>query len=175
MPNRVSSCGASLLLALMLSACSAGPPGLGYEPESALIAFDQVRQTPNAFKGFPVRWSGQIVQTRVLATGTEIEVVELALRGDGVPAQQEQSQGRFIIQVEGLLDPQLYAQGRTITVLGTYQGMRAGKIGEQAYSFAVLKADRHRLWPKVRDVEVRYVRDPFADFDLMIPPRQFRP
>lgn len=178
MPKRLVSCCAGLLLATLLSACSSAPPGLGYEPESALIAFAQVRETPEAFKGFPVRWSGQIVQTRVLSQGSEIEVVELPLRSDGTPAQQEQSQGRFIVQVEGLLDPQLYAPGRTITALGTYQGMRAGKIGEQAYAFALLKADHHLLWPKVRDVEVRYVRDPFADFDFPLrpyPPRHLYP
>ena len=61
-----------------------------------------------------------------------------------------------------LLDPVLYAKGRSITVSGTSAPSKEGKIGDMNYRFAVINATQHKLWPVVKEVEVRY-EDPLFD------------
>lgn len=155
-----------VLSALLVSACSSVPAKLAYQPESALIAYPQALAEPAAYLGKPVRWSGLIVQTRVQAANSDIEVVYLPLKANGQPVQQEDSPGRFIIRVHGMLDPELYAKGRSISVVGELAASVEGHIGQQSYRYPVVNAKEHLLWPKVKEVEVRYVRDPFDGFGL---------
>lgn len=154
------------LAALFVSACSSVPEKLAYQPESALIDYPQALAEPAAYLGKPVRWSGLIVQTQVQKTDSDIEVVYLPLKANGQPVQQEDSPGRFIIRVHGLLDPELYAKGRSISVVGELAASAEGHIGQQRYRYPVVQAKEHLLWPKVKEVEVRYVRDPFDGFGL---------
>jgi outer membrane lipoprotein len=152
------------VIAWLLSGCASGPDKLAYQPESQLVPYAQALTAPTQYQSQPVRWSGLIVQTRVLAGSSEIEIVYLPLKSNGQPQQQETSPGRFMASVHGLLDPELYAKGRSITVLGHLGRSVEGKIGEQVYRFPLVVVDAHTLWPKVKEVEVRYVRDPFDDF-----------
>ncbi len=154
------------LAVLFASACSSVPEKLAYQPESALIDYPQALAEPAAYLGKPVRWSGLIVQTRVQVANSDIEVVYLPLKANGQPVQQEDSPGRFIIRVHGLLDPELYAKGRSISVVGELAASAEGHIGQQSYRYLVVNAKEHLLWPKVKEVEVRYVRDPFDGFGL---------
>jgi outer membrane lipoprotein len=152
------------IVAWLLTGCASGPDKLAYQPESQLVPYAQALTAPTQYQSQPVRWSGLIVQTRVLAGSSEIEIVYLPLKSNGQPEQQETSPGRFMASVHGLLDPELYAKGRSITVLGHLGRSVEGKIGEQSYRFPRVVVDEHTLWPKVKEVEVRYVRDPFDDF-----------
>lgn len=149
-------------LVFLLSACS-NNNGY-YADDSVLIRqqFTQMAQANNP-QGWLVKWSGVIAQTRNLANGTEVEVVYLPLGYNGVPQQAEQSPGRFIAVFPQLLDPVLYAKGRSITVSGSTASSREGKIGDMPYRFAVLNATEHKLWPIVKEVEVRYERPMFDD------------
>jgi outer membrane lipoprotein len=153
----------SLLSLLFITACANNNTGY-YADDSVLIRqqFTQMAQ-PNNPQNWLVKWSGVIAQTRNLATGTEVEVVYLPLSYNGIPQQSEQSPGRFIALFPQLLDPVLYAKGRSITVSGTSGPSREGKIGESPYRFAVMNATEHKLWPIVKEVEVRYERPLFDD------------
>lgn len=161
----------STLAALWLAGCVSVPNELRYEPESALQSYGAVSQHPELAKGQPVRWSGVIAATRVQADQTELEVVLLPLKANGAPKQQETSEGRFLVHLPGLLDPILYAPGRSVTVLGAVAGEVSGKIGEQPYDFVLITGTAHKLWPQVKDVEVRYVNDCFEPLLLRPRPR----
>ena len=152
----------ALSLVLFLTACANNNTGY-YADDSVLIRqqFTQMAQ-PNNPQGWMVKWSGVIAQTRNLPTGTEVEVVYLPLGYNGVPQQAEQSPGRFIAVFPQLPDPVLYAKGRSITVSGTTAPSKEGKIGDMNYRFAVINATQHKLWPVVKEVEVRY-EDPLFD------------
>lgn len=157
-----------IILTALICGCSSLPPELDYQPETALVSYGTVRQDPARYSGQPVRWSGLIAQTRVQEQGSEIEIVYLPLQANGLPQQRETSPGRFIARFSGLLDPVLYAKGRSITVVGEISGVEAGHIGSQAYAFPLLRVNQHKLWPEIKEVEVRYLHDPFCDeFGLM--------
>lgn len=163
----------AIVATLLLSACAGNKQGY-FADDSVLIRqqFAQMAQ-PNNPTGWIEKWSGVIASTRNLANGTEVEVVYLPLGYNGVPQQSEQSPGRFIAVFPQLLDPVLYAKGRSITVSGTTAPSREGKIGEMPYRFAVLSATDHKLWPIVKEVEVRY-ESPMFDDGFMFHHRIYR-
>ena len=94
-------------------------------------------------------------------------MVYLPLKANGVPTQTEQSPGRFLAVMKGFVDPTLYAKGRSLTVLGTLDKPVDSQIGDHKYRFSVLKVTASKLWPPVKEVEIRYMDpyfyDPFYD------------
>lgn len=159
--------------AWLLSACGTVPRELAYEPESALVPFAPGLSQPGAM----ARWSGVIAAVHNEPARSVIEVVVLPLKSNGVPLQTEQSPGRFLAIMPGFVDPALYAKGRSLSVLGQVAAPVDGKIGEHPYRFAVLDSAKSKLWPPVKEVEVRYVdpffHDPF--YDPYWPRRPLRP
>ena len=157
---------------LLLGACSSVPKELAYEPENQLVAY----QPALALEGKPARWSGVIAAVHNKVDQSVIEVVYLPLKSNGVPEQTEQSPGRFLAVMQGFVDPTLYAKGRSLTVLGTTDKPVDGQIGEHKYRFPVLKVTGSKLWPPVKEVEIRYMDPYFYDpfYDPFWPRRPLR-
>lgn len=126
-------------------------------------ALKAARSVPNAFVGSRVRWGGNITQVENRRDATLVEVVEHPLSDNGYPLNTSESQGRFVAQIPGFLDPAIYAEGRQITVVGTLKPSVQRKIGEYPYEFPVVAVDKYQLWEPRRDVEVIYNYDPFWD------------
>ena len=142
------------LVGLLLGGCSTVPKELAYEPADQLVAYQP------ALKG----------------DQSVIEVVYLPLKSNGVPEQTEQSPGRFLAIMQGFVDPTLYAKGRSLTVLGTLDKPVDSQIGEHKYRFSVLKVTGSKLWPPVKEVEIRYMDPYFYDpfYDPFWPRRPLR-
>ena len=98
--------------------------------------------------GQKVIWGGTIIETRNLAEHTRIEVLAYPLSGSLRPELNEMTQGRFLIQRVGYLEPREYAPGRSVTVEGLLVEPQTGRIGEANYRYAVVKADKIKLWDK---------------------------
>ncbi|MFM4702342.1 Slp family lipoprotein [Aeromonas bivalvium] len=152
------------LAALVLAGCSTTPKELAYEPEAALVAYQPALAGQ---EGKPARWSGVIAAVHNEQDRSLVEVVYLPLKSNGVPMQTEQSPGRFLAVMEGFVDPTLYAKGRSLTVLGTLDKPVQSQIGDHQYRFSVIRVTGSKLWPPVKEVEVRYMdpyfHDPFYD------------
>ncbi|CAM3830375.1 Slp family lipoprotein [Aeromonas bestiarum] len=158
---------------LLLGACSSMPKELAYEPESQLVAYQPALAGQ---EGKPARWSGVISAVHNLTEKSVIEMVYLPLKSNGVPEQTEQSPGRFFAVMKGFVDPTLYAKGRSLTVLGTIGKPVDGQIGQHKYRFSVLNASSSKLWPPVKEVEIRYMDPYFYDpfYDPFWPRRPLR-
>jgi len=161
------------LVGLLLSGCSTVPKELAYEPADQLVAYQPTLQ---GMEGKPARWSGVISAVHNKADQSVIEVVYLPLKSNGVPEQTEQSPGRFLAIMQGFVDPTLYAKGRSLTVLGTLDKPVDSQIGEHKYRFSVLKVTGSKLWPPVKEVEIRYMDPYFYDpfYDPFWPRRPLR-
>ncbi|MFQ2538178.1 Slp family lipoprotein [Aeromonas caviae] len=161
------------LVGLLLGGCSTVPKELAYEPQSALVAYQPALQNMD---GKPARWSGVIAAVHNEQEQSVIEVVYLPLKNNGVPEQTEQSPGRFLAVMKGFVDPTLYAKGRSLTVLGTLDKPVDSQIGEHKYRFSVLKVTGSKLWPPVKEVEIRYMDPYFYDpfYDPFWPRRPLR-
>jgi outer membrane lipoprotein len=121
-----------------------------------------VRETPEQFIGTAVRWGGAIVSVRNLKDETVVEIVSRQLDGDGRPRAEDQSEGRFLAQVTGFLDPAVYAGKREVTVSGRVAGALRQSIGEFPYQYPIVRVEQIYLWePRLQPNYDPYRNDPW--------------
>jgi len=108
---------------------------------------EAVIKEPELHRGKLALWGGIILQTQNLKTTTQIEVLAYPLDDDNEPLIKNMPLGRFIIDHKGFLEPMIYAQGRTITVMGTISEVKQALVGASTLSYPVLSARQLHLWP----------------------------
>jgi len=67
------------------------------------------------------------------------------------PDTEKPPLGRFLAFQEGYLEASDYAQGCLISISGTQQDKRSGRIGGIKYIYPVLKINQLHLWEKRGD------------------------
>ncbi len=149
-----------VLSMIFIGACSSTPEGLRVSDDVILTEFANTRAFPAENVGRTARWGGVIASVQNNANNTMIEVVNFELNSSLRPRQRNETQGRFRLYFQGLLDPVIYKQGKSISALGTIDKSEQGKIGEHEYLYPVLKATNVHLWKDISRVEVRIMRDP---------------
>ncbi|PCJ50539.1 MAG: hypothetical protein COA74_01800 [Gammaproteobacteria bacterium] len=147
----------SVLTILVLSACSNMPESIQYEnPEE--ISLLAVQQGAINLTGQTVRWGGVITQVINNENDTWVEILALNLNDSGRPSSSRfNNDGRFIAKIDQFLDPEVYQQGYSFTVVGTLADKIDGKIGEFNYSYPVIQVDGHYIWPKKSPYRSHYV------------------
>jgi len=145
-------------LMLVLGACAGNIPlEIREDISGEQITLDAVHSDINRYTGHKVRWGGIISQVRNKATETLIEVVGKRLGFYGRPQFIDQSGGRFLVRIDGFLDPAIYRVDRPITVYGVLEGSVQGNIGEYPYIYPLVKAYSHYLWDDYQS-RARYAR-----------------
>lgn len=136
-----------LVLAGLLSSCAPTiAPALRQQLDRDL-SFAQLAANPESFKGKVVLLGGTIIQTSPKPGETEIEVLEKPLDYFDEPKDTDASGGRFLVRIDGFLDPAVYRQNRKITVVGEVLGKEVRPLGSLAYTYPVLQAKQLKLWP----------------------------
>lgn len=92
-------------------------------------------------------WGGVIVGVQNRSDHTRLEVVGYPLRSQQ-PQTERMTNGRFLLEVPGFLDPLDHRSGRRITARGPVARTEAGRIGEVDYLFPVMDAREYHLWPE---------------------------
>ena len=143
---------------LALCACASNIPlEIREDISGEHITLGVVRADMDRFTGHKVRWGGTISSVQNKATDTWIEVVGRRLGSYGRPQVTDQSDGRFLVRIDGFLDSAIYRVNRPITVFGVLEGSVPGNIGEYSYTYPLVSAHSHYLWDDY-DVEDRYDR-----------------
>jgi outer membrane lipoprotein len=147
------------LLIVFITGCATQPPvplrvDLPSQPQ-----LSQVVQSPDQYKGVTVRWGGVITNISNLKTYTQLEVVAKALDKSARPIVDDGSAGRFLVRVEGFLEPTEFTENREITVVGLISGSVKRPIGEFEYTYPVVDARTFYLWDE--RVEPQYYYDPW--------------
>lgn len=143
----VSFDGIALGLGLVfLSACSS-TPSLETRGVNRSLTVPSVLAQEAQTNGERVLWGGVIVRSENLAQRTEIEVLAYPVGRDLRPNTHASSFGRFLIERAGYLETVDYAQGRTVTVVGTVAGIREGKVDRADYRYPVVAGEQLQLWP----------------------------
>ena len=93
-------------------------------------------------------WGGEIIGVENLKQTTEFTIISYPLDKNEKPKYKKQSTGRFIAAYPGFLEPTDYHKGQLITIVGTLQELRNGKVSEADYQFPVLAADQIQLHGK---------------------------
>ncbi len=142
--------------AILLCACSSIPKKLQL-PEVTNLAALSAQQSDY---GQTARWGGVIAEVKNNADNTMIEVVGFTLTSSTRPKPSTETQGRFRLYYDGLLDPVIYKKGLSITAIGTVQSAEEGTIGQHPHKFPVLKANHVHLWKNIQRIEVEFRGNP---------------
>lgn len=155
----------ALILMLSLAACQSTVPIEIRESPPDSPPLTQVRENVRAFEGVRVRWGGTIVSIKNRENDTLIEVLGKELGSDGEPVAADDILGRFMVRVEGFLDPAIYRPSRDVTVYGNLEKPIDGTVGNRPYTFPVVRSQTLYLWPDEPDY---YRRDTGPDIHFGI-------
>jgi outer membrane lipoprotein len=123
----------------------------------------QIQSDPGAAVGQTVVWGGVVARVTNEVHGTRLEIVSRSLSRHGRPVSSDRSEGRFRAFFPGLLDPQVYAPQREVTVRGRVMGVTLDRIGEFPYPFPEVAVESVHLWPVPDPEPTVILRDPFWD------------
>jgi len=113
------------------------------------LAFNQVYQNSDIYKGKWVVWGGEIIEAVNQKDGTtQIEVFQKPLGWRGEPYETASSEGRFLVLADKYLDSYIFRRGRKITVAGEILGEKVKPIGEMDYRYPLLSSKQIYLWPE---------------------------
>ncbi len=146
---------------LLASGCVQIPDALQVDESTPLTEFAEVRNDAQQHVGTKARWGGVIAKVENRANNTMLEIVNFELKSSARPLVKDETQGRFRIYYNGLLDPVIYKKGRSITAVGNIAPSEQGMIGEHEYLYPVLNASALHLWKKVRKVDAYVFHQPF--------------
>ena len=110
------------------------------------VPFAAIQKAPERYLGKMVMVGGTIVDTRNLKEGTQIEVLQQPLDGEGRPAQTDETGGRFLVVTKTFVDAAVFHRGRSITIIGEIAGSKLQPLGEVEYRYPVLTAKDMHLW-----------------------------
>lgn len=120
----------------------------------APIPFKALLEEGGTYKGQKVILGGYILESENKPDGSLLTVLQAPLDYRNEPRSQDLSEGRFLVQTEKFLDPEVYSKDRKLTVGGKMLGVRSLPLGNRSYTYPVIEAEELYLWPK----ELRYIR-----------------
>lgn len=91
------------------------------------------------FLGRTVNWGGRIVKTVNGRSDTTFEILWLPVDRAGRPEPAQPEGPRFLAVVPNFLDPEIYAPGRLISVVGVVGEPVEGAVGGAPYRYALLR------------------------------------
>jgi outer membrane lipoprotein len=134
-----------LPLLILFSGCAPISKELRAQADRTL-SFRQVFQNPEAYKDKIVIWGGEIIEAINQKDGTTLIVVLQRPLDWMQEPKIQRSEGRFIILVEGYVDPYVFRRGRRITVAGEILGRKVMRLGELEYPYPLLRSKQIYLW-----------------------------
>lgn len=139
--------GWAVTMAVLLTGCSAvefdtGGRELADLPPAAVVA-------GQGEDGALVVWGGRIVAVRNRAERTELTVLAYPMTGGHRPRSNAESGIRFVAIYPGFLEPQQYAPGRWVSLLGRVDGTVRIPVGEYALVGPALRVEQIHLWQGV--------------------------
>lgn len=134
----------------LMTGCASGP--IAIDEDASSLTVREVRdklQSGDAqpqIENAPMLWGGVILNVQNLASKTQIEIMAYPLDRRQRPMTGRDALGRFIAVQDAFLEPVDFAQGRSITVLGTVKQLIEGQVGEARYHYPLLQIDALHLW-----------------------------
>ncbi len=145
--RRIASIILSLSL-LTLAGCASNVPRDIQDAPAENPTIRDVRNNIDRYTGSSVRWGGTIASVENRQNETWVEVVARELGRYGRPRDSDNSYGRFLVRINQFVDPQVYAEGRELTVAGVVESRIVREIGEHPYTYPLVRANSYYLWPQ---------------------------
>ncbi|MGZ4959936.1 MAG: Slp family lipoprotein [Methylomonas sp.] len=151
-----------LITVFFLAGCASTIPQNIRQAPIPDLSISAVIAQGSAWNHHPVRWGGSILTVANHASETEIEILAKTLDSSGKVVDSDDTQGRFLVRVDGFVDPAVYAKGRLVTVYGLVDAVITRNIGQTPYVYPVIKAQTVYLWPKEPEYIYRDYYDPYG-------------
>jgi outer membrane lipoprotein len=137
------------LAVLALAGCTTIPEELQgiYPPVSPL-------RVEAAEFGSAVRWGGVIIDSTHSRADTCFEILSRDLDKYLRPRVEDRSGGRFIACKEGFYDPEVFARGREVTLVGRIRALEVRNVDEFEYHYPVVDVEELVLWEVREEVLV---------------------
>ena len=120
------------------------------------VTFEQIRESPDSYRGKMVMLGGEVLKAKALHGGTQLEVLQLPLDDDEGPVTDRMaSKGRFLAWQKEFLDPATITEGRRVTIVGEVTGASTGKMDEADYRYPTLEVKHLHQWEARRADESR--------------------
>lgn len=148
---------------LLLTACSSNSVQRDSVQSGSTTPVQLVQQPQMLAIGSSVSWGGKIVGIENRKDRTILEILAFPLNDSGRPILNSASLGRFQAEQPEYLEPLEYAPGRLVTISGTFQGLRAGHVGESRHRFPLVQTKQLLLWPRS---SYHTQRDPRVNFGI---------
>ncbi len=133
---------------ILVMGCAAGISQQSRSKVTYTGSFSALQKTPDVYKSEVIILGGRIIETKASSPLSELTVLQLALGSSGRPENLDQSEGRFIVQTNQLLDPAVYQKDMLLTVVGTLKGSKVLSIGGFEYTYPLVELIEIKLWPK---------------------------
>jgi outer membrane lipoprotein len=111
------------------------------------LPFQAILRNPDNFKGKTILLGGKIIETTPFPDKTRLTVLQYPLGFRNKPDLDSVSEGRFIVEAPGFLDPVVYSAGRQVTVAGIVDGKEVLPLGEINYTYPIVTRRELYLWP----------------------------
>jgi len=140
-----------MLLSVLLSGCSRYQviPDHLAKQVNAQLSYEQVRNSPEGYRGQIVVWGGEVLHAARDAEKTTVEVLEIPLNKDHFPLEgRASSRGRFFaLDNRGeIIDPAIFKEGSKITVIGEILGVGTEPSNKAVYDYPVLAIRDMTVW-----------------------------
>lgn len=135
----------AILLVGVLAGCAPAPI---YPADASIVVAtpQQVSATPDRYRSAQVIWGGRIVAVHNFPDHSEIEMLGIPLDTSQRPRLDQPAGGRFIAIMPGFVEPMDYPPGALMTLRGSVEGIRAGKVGEADYTFPLVHVENTHRW-----------------------------
>jgi len=138
--------------AVFISGCASYPDAVKVAEGTPLVSYQSATQ--GKVQQGTARWSGVIAKVENNASNTRLEVVYFPGNESGRPRVSDQTDGRFVAYINGFVDPMVYQQGKSVTVLGQLAAAETGLVDKFAYSYPVIQQAIVHLWPNQQETRV---------------------
>lgn len=134
-----------LLLSALATACTPFSREVIRQSDEVLTVAE-VQANPGRYLQTQVLWGGIVVEATNEKDSTLIMVLRTKLDFEKQPKDLRNTEGRFVIEYKGFLDPFVYRKGRLVTVAGDIAGVRKLAVGNTTYNYPVVAAKQLQLW-----------------------------
>ena len=143
-----------LSLIFLTVSCAIVPDDIEVADEKALVSYKGAATRGAEAAGSMARWGGIIVNVENKPQKTLVEVAHFPLVSYGKPNTSDSTVGRFKAQLDGFVDPIVFEEGRTVTFVGELGEPVAGMVGEQPYTYPLIKATGYHLWRETSTYDI---------------------
>ncbi len=138
----------SIVALALLAGCASVLSKQVLEDSETKVVFTDLKTNTDNYLEKSVVLGGTIVDVGNDASGSWMIVLQRPLDYRLEPQLNDQTEGRFLVQSDQILEESVFAKGRRITVAGRVSGSETRSLDQITYEYPRLKLREYHLWPE---------------------------